>query len=222
MVPTRTTGDLLAGMWLLLSGSIGAVPHRLIWDNETGIGRHNHLAEGVPGFVGTLVTKIVKLKAYDPESKGIVERANGYLETSFLPGREFASPADFNTQLGDWLVLANERKVRSLSARPSDLITTDRAKMLALPPIAPAVGFGQRVRLGRDYYVRVLGNDYSIDPAAIGRLIEVRADLDTGSPTQDVSTASRRPQSQRRIGSRLAAPPGRSRLRTLVLVDSAD
>ena len=79
----------------------------------------------------------------DPhESKGIVGRANGYLETSFLPRREFASPAD-NTQLGDWLVLANGRKVRSLGGRPSDLITADRAKMLALPPIALEVGFGQ-------------------------------------------------------------------------------
>jgi len=27
----------------------------------------------------------------------IVERANGYLETSFLPGRSFTSPADFDT-----------------------------------------------------------------------------------------------------------------------------
>jgi hypothetical protein len=136
----------------------------------------------------------VQLKAYDPESKGIVERANGYLETSFLPGREFASPADFNAQLGDWLVLANERKVRSLGARPSDLITADRAKMLALPPIAPAVGFGQRVRLGRDYYVRVLGNDYSIDPAAIGRLIEVRADLDTVTASLEGQLITRHPR----------------------------
>jgi hypothetical protein len=34
----------------------------------------------------------VQLKPFDPESKGIVERANGYLETSFLPGRQFGSP----------------------------------------------------------------------------------------------------------------------------------
>lgn len=45
--------------------------------------------------------------ARDPEFKGVVERANGFLETSFLPGRLFASPADFNTQLGDWLVSAS-------------------------------------------------------------------------------------------------------------------
>ena len=33
----------------------------------------------------------------------MVERNNGFFETSFLPGRAFASPADFNDQLGDWL-----------------------------------------------------------------------------------------------------------------------
>jgi hypothetical protein len=30
---------------------------------------------------------VVVCKPADPESKGLVERANGYLETSFLPGR---------------------------------------------------------------------------------------------------------------------------------------
>jgi hypothetical protein len=40
-----------------------------------------------------------------------VERANGYLGSSFLPGRSFASPADFNTQLAEWLIsVANPRK----------------------------------------------------------------------------------------------------------------
>ena len=34
-----------------------------------------------------------------------------------------------------------------------------------------------RLRLGRDYYVRVLGNDYSVDPGAIGRLVDLSCDL---------------------------------------------
>src|SRR5664279_1550327 len=92
MIPSRTTADLLSGMWLLLSGQLGAVPRRLIWDNETGIGRRNRLAAGVGEFTGALATKIHQLKAYDPESKGGVERINGYFETSFLPGRDFSSP----------------------------------------------------------------------------------------------------------------------------------
>lgn len=38
MIPTRHTQDLLLGMWDLLR-QLGAVPRRLIWDNESGIGR---------------------------------------------------------------------------------------------------------------------------------------------------------------------------------------
>ena len=33
------------------------------------------------------------------------------------------------------------------------------------------------MRLGRDYYVRVAGNDYSVDPTAIGQLVDVRTTL---------------------------------------------
>lgn len=49
--------------------------------------------------------------------------------------------------------------------------------MLPLPPVAPGVGWVNRVRLGRDYYVRVDSSDYSVDPAVIGRFVDVHADL---------------------------------------------
>ena len=178
MIPSRTTADLLSGMWALLSGQLGAVPRRLIWDNEAGIGRGNRLACGVGEFTGALATRIHQLRAYDPESKGGVERINQYFETSFLPGRDFTSPDDFNSQLSSWLPHANARTVRALKARPMDLVTADRAAMLRLPPVAPAHGFIARVRLPRDYYVRVAGNDYSVHPTAIGRMVQVNADLD--------------------------------------------
>ncbi|UAK30269.1 IS21 family transposase [Nocardia asteroides] len=178
MIPTRTTADLLAGMWSLLSGQL-EVPRRLLWDNESGIGKGGHLAAGVVAFTGMLATRIIQCKPFDPESKGIVERVNGYLETSFLPGRSFSSPADFNAQLAEWLPIANARHVRRIAGSPAELVGVDRAAMTVLPPIAPAVGFTSRARLPRDYYLRVLGNDYSIDPTVIGRLIDIHADLDT-------------------------------------------
>jgi hypothetical protein len=179
MIPSRQTPDLVAGMWSLLAGQLGAVPRRLLWDNETGVGRRGRLVAAVVAFTGALATKVVQLPPYDPESKGIVERVNGYLETSFLPGRTFTSPADFNAQLAEWLPKANARRVRGLDAAPAELVNTDRAAMTVLPPIAPTVGFTHRARLPRDYYLRVLGNDYSIDPTVIGRMVDVHADLDT-------------------------------------------
>lgn len=45
-------------------------------------GRHRQrraLAEGVAAFTGVLPARIVQLRPYDPEYKGIVERANGDL-----------------------------------------------------------------------------------------------------------------------------------------------
>lgn len=176
MIPTRHTADLLLGMWELLQ-QLGRVPRRLIWDNETGIGRGKRHADGVGAFTGTLATTLVRLKPYDPESKGVVERRNGYYETSFMPGRTFDSPADFDAQFTNWLTIANSRVVRTIRARPVDRVDADRAAMLPLPPVPPAVGWVNRVRLGRDYYVRVDSNDYSVDPNVIGRFVDVTADL---------------------------------------------
>tara|TARA_R100000365_G_C2745770_1_gene74765 strand:+ start:3178 stop:3564 length:387 start_codon:yes stop_codon:yes gene_type:complete len=59
-----------------------------------------------------------------------------------------------------------------------DLIEHDRSRMLPLPPIPLELGWRERVRLGRDYYVRLDASDYSVDPQAIGRLVDVTADLD--------------------------------------------
>ena len=58
------------------------------------------------------------------------------------------------------------------------MLTADRAAMTVLPPVAPRVGWTGQVRLGRDYYVRVAGNDYSVCPSVIGRMVELTCDLD--------------------------------------------
>ena len=176
MIPTRTTADLLLGMWALLR-QLGKVPRRLIWDNEAGIGRGKPV-EAASMFAGTLATKLVLLKPRDPESKGSVERRNGFFETSFMPARTFDSPADFNQQFSDWLTLANHRIVRTTGQCPADRLETDLAGMLGLPPAVFGLGWRNQVRLGRDYYVRLAGNDYFVDPSAIGRMIDVTGDLD--------------------------------------------
>ncbi|MDT5333480.1 MAG: hypothetical protein QOF31_4777 [Mycobacterium sp.] len=91
--------------------------------------------------------------------------------------RSFTSPADFNEQLTRWLVAANGRTHRSLGCRPIDRWAADAAAMVALPPTPPSVGWATTVRLGRDHYVRLDANDYSVHPSAIGRKVTVTADL---------------------------------------------
>ena len=176
MIPSRQAPDLLAGHWALISG-LGAVPRSLVWDNESAVGQWRGgrpvLTEAMNGFRGTLGITVIQCRPRDPEAKGLVERANGYLETSFLPGRRFAGPADFNAQLAGWLVRANTRQHRGLGCRPADRWDADRAAMLGLPPVAPVTGWRISTRLPRDHYVRLDSNDYSVHPSVIGRKVEV-------------------------------------------------
>ncbi len=188
MIATRQAPDLLDGHWTLLA-RLGAVPKALVWDNEAAVGQWRagkpQLTETMNAFRGTLGIRVIQCRPADPESKGLVERANGYLETSFLPGRRFASPADFNVQLEQWLVLANDRMHRRLQARPADRVDADRAAMVALPPVAPVVGWRLSTRLARDHYVRVDANDYSVHPSAIGRRVDIHADASQVEVTCD-------------------------------------
>jgi transposase len=180
LIPTRTSADLFAGWWQLIE-RLGSVPRVLVWDGEGAIGRWRggrvELTAECQAFRGTLGAKVIVCKPADPEAKGLIERAHDYLERSFLPGRIFASPGDFNTQLQQWLALVNTRRRRALGCAPTDRIAADRQAMLTLPPVAPATGWRSSTRLARDHYVRLDSNDYSVHPSVIGRRIEVIADL---------------------------------------------
>jgi hypothetical protein len=129
-------------------------------------------------FAGTLATRFRLAPPRDPEYKGMVERNNDYLEGSFLPGRRFSSPVDFTTQMQTWLSQrANQRHVRALGGRPVDFLEEDYDHMIPLPPAPPVVGLQHRVRLARDYYIRIGSNDYSVDPRVIGKHVDATASL---------------------------------------------
>ena len=181
LIPSRTAADLFAGWWQLIE-ALQAVPRVLVWDGEGAIGRwrggRSELTGDCQAFRGTLAAKVVVLRPRQPEHKGIIERAHDYLERSFLPGRSFTSPADFNAQLQQWLIMVNSRQRRAIGCAPTDRIVADRQAMLPLPPVPPATGWRSSSRLPRDHYVRLDSNDYSVDPTVIGRRIEVIADLD--------------------------------------------
>jgi transposase len=180
LVPSRAAEDLMAGWWQLIA-SLGAVPRMLVWDGEGAVGRwragRSELTAECQAFRGTLATKVLICRPADPEAKGLVERLHDYLERSFLPGRSFAGPADFNAQISSWLAMVSTRPRRALGCAPTARVAADLAAMLPLPPVAPATGWRASTRLARDHYVRLDGNDYSVHPAVIGRRVELVADL---------------------------------------------
>lgn len=180
LLPSRTAEDLYAG-WAAMLAGLGACPRVLVWDGEGAVGRYrrggSELTLDCQAFRGVFGAKVIICRPGDPEAKGLVERANGYLETSFLPGRTFSSPADFNIQLGEWLAIVNTRLRRAIGCAPCERIAGDRAAMLTMPPVLPVTGWRNSLILPRDHYVRLDGNDYSVHPQVIGSRIEVIADL---------------------------------------------
>lgn len=198
MIPSREAHDILLGHLACLL-ELGGVPRNGVYDNEAAlVSRHNgraNLTEPFQRFRGTLGMGVIVCKPGDPEAKGLVERANGYLETSFMPGRSFSSPQDFNAQLRLWLPRANSRVHSTLRCRPSDRLVEDRAAMMTFPPVLPDPAWRETKRLGRDHWVRVGTCDYSVHPRAIGRRVEVRVDLDEVVVTCAGEQVARHPRS---------------------------
>lgn len=67
--------------------------------SEAGVGRPNRIAAGVDEFCGVLAARMHQLQDHDPESEVPVECRNGLLETSFMPGHTFVSPAGFRRRV---------------------------------------------------------------------------------------------------------------------------
>jgi hypothetical protein len=179
MIPSREAHDILCAHLHCL-GELGGVPRKGVYDNEAAlVSRHGGkatLTDPFQRFRGTLGMGVVICRPGDPEAKGLVERANGYLETSFVPGRRFSSPADFNIQLSGWLVKANNRIHHTLRCRPNDRLEEDRKAMMSFLPVLRDPGLRLSLRLPRDHWVRVGTCDYSVHPKAIGRRVEVKVD----------------------------------------------
>ena len=121
----------------LLIQQLGAVPKLLVWDGEGAVGRwrpkESALTLDCQAFRGVLGTKVYVCKPADPEAKGMLERFHDYLERSFLPGREFTGPEDFNTQLAGFVTKANARKMRvaGMCARTTGSPRTGQAMIAA-------------------------------------------------------------------------------------------
>jgi len=175
LVFSKEAPDLLYGIARCL-GLLGGLPETLVWDREGAL----HAGGGRPAdpfaaFLGELRLSWRFLEPHDPEAKGVVERLQGYLETSFEPGRRFLGPLDFQEQLDRWFSeRANVRFHRTLRCRPLDRLAEERGLLRPLPARLPDVERRFVTRVPPDPYVRVDTCDYSLDPRLVGRRVELR------------------------------------------------
>lgn len=175
MVFSKEAPDLLYGIGDCLA-KLGALPETLVWDREGALhGGEGRPSEPFAALCGQLRVGWRFLEPHDPQSKGVVERLQGFIETSFEPGRSFASELDFQEQLDRWFAeRANARFHRTLRCRPVDRLAEELTVMRRLPERMPDLDRRLVTRIAPDPYVRVDSNDYSLDPRLVGRRIELR------------------------------------------------
>lgn len=141
--------DWLAGIEAALQ-YFGGVPNEILFDNAKcimierdayGEGRHRWNAQLLQlakdyGF------KPRACRPYRAQTKGKVERFNGYLKRSFITPlaaslRQVGLELDVTTangQIGAWLAeVANQRIHGTTGAKPQDLLVEERDSLLALP-----------------------------------------------------------------------------------------
>jgi transposase len=176
LVFSKEAPDLLYGIGRCLA-KLGGLPARLVWDREGALhAGGGHPTDPFAAFCGELAIGWRFLEAKDPQSKGVVERLQGYAETSFEPGRSFAGELDFQEQLDRWFAeRANLRFHRTLRCRPADRLAEEELTLMRpLPERIPDVDRRLVARIAPDPYVRVDSNDYSLDPRLVGRRVELR------------------------------------------------
>jgi transposase len=175
LVFSKEAPDVLWGMRRCL-WRWGVLPRRLVVDREgclhAGGGRPS---EELAGFCGQLQVGWRILDTGDCQAKGVVERLQEFMETSFEPGRSFANELDFQDQLDGWFDgRANVRLHRTLKERPVDRLERERESMRPLPEPGPDLDRRIVLRVPPQPYVHVDRNDYSLDPGLVGRRVEVR------------------------------------------------
>jgi len=175
LIFSRQIPDLIWGMSRCIA-QLGALPETVVWDREGAI----HAGGGRPteafvAFCGALPVDWHILEARDPESKGVLERLHRFMRTNFEPARCFSGPDHFQSSLDAWMAKANEREHATLHERPVDRLAVERRAMRPLPDPMPPTERRFTMRVPPQPYLRFDTNDYSLDPRAVGRRVEVRA-----------------------------------------------
>lgn len=151
--------------------SFGGVPYEILYDclKACVLERVGDAVRFNPALLelsGHYHFKAKACKPRMPRHKGRVERAIGYLRTSFFPARKFRDMDDANRQIESWLKdIANVRKwPQDRSRHVNEALVEDRQRLMALPQHDADCWHVRPIRSDKTAFVRFDLNDYSIPP----------------------------------------------------------
>jgi hypothetical protein len=108
------------------------------------------------------------------DSKGRVERPFAYLETNFIPARQFRDIDDLNDQALTWCrEVANTKPKRILGMSPEAAYHMEKPHLQALPAVLPPVYQPLERDVDLYGYVSVDTNRYSVPERLVGKSVTV-------------------------------------------------
>lgn len=201
---------VLAALLEQAFAELGGVPRELLFDNLKQVIAQPRsesspaiLQPGFADFADHWGFEAQACPPYWPRAKGKVERAIGYIETSFLEGRSFADLDELNAQLRFWLAtVANVRVHGTTGERPVDRLAQDQAAMLEL--VTPYSKLEVEPRQADwDGRISFRGVRYSVDPSILGGRRGEQVEVHVGADEM-----LRIYHQARLVGTHAVAPPG--------------
>lgn len=162
--------------------AFGGVPRIILYDNLKAavLERFGRAIRFNPALVELAGHYHFRAEPCNPargNEKGRVERAIGFIRTSFFPGRRFVDLDDANRQLGDWLrEIANVRPWPQGRERTvAEAFEEDRVRLLTLPEHHADPWHVQPAKSDKTCYIRFDLNDYSVPPEFCRRRLTLTA-----------------------------------------------
>lgn len=160
---------------------LGGVPSRVVYDNMRTVVLSRAADEirihpRFLDFCAHYLVKPVLCRPGEPQEKGRVERAIGYIKGNFLAGRSFRSLAQANERLRRWLdQTANVRIHGTTRRRPVDLYREEKPLLGPLPVKPYDTRILVPVLVTADARVRFETNTYTVPPDHVGERLVLRA-----------------------------------------------
>jgi transposase len=128
-----------------------------------GSGADAIVAPEMAAFARTLGFEFRAHRLHHPDRKGRVERPFLYLETNFLPARQFTGFEDLNHQVLTWCrEVANQKPKRILGMSPEAAYLMEKPLLRTLPAVLPPVYQPMERDVDLHGYVSVDTNRYSV------------------------------------------------------------